>query len=143
MAQASLAPGRGTHYASDTQAIALASAVNVTADANGSWVEADWLALGKPFVVEMDTSTVTGTSVSIHIEIQGADDNSGTNTVTLGAFGEVVETNDDEIRYLELGPARKKFLRYRAVVSGTSPDMSAMDVTLRPANYKLSETRTA
>lgn len=137
MAQASLNPGVG-NFVADALAPVLADGSDIESTGNGSWVSVD-----RPWdvAVVMDTGTVTGTSVTVDVEIQAADDASGTNTVVLGSFATVTDADDDEERIL-VTQTHKPYMRYAATVSGTSP-VAPLTITVRDQDYHLSEGRTA
>lgn len=143
MAQSTLHPGTGTHYAKDTLAIKLLNLADVNADGQGSWVEVRWPTMGKPVQAELTCAAVTGTSVEANFILEAADDGSGNGLVAVGGFDVIDENDDNATRRLVVGPVRKRYMRVKYLVAGTTPVVNDVTVTLRPADYKLDDGRTA
>lgn len=129
-------------YVKDTLALALRAAaeaaITSATTTTGAWVES-----GFPgdVVVEVNTGTLTGTSVTVDIEIQGADDNSGTNTVSYGQFAQFTETDDDLELFLD-ACIKKNFVRAVIVTGGTVTSVDPV-IVVRDADYHHDGSRTA
>jgi hypothetical protein len=137
MAQASLNPGVGT-FVKDMLAPELQDGSNVTATANGAWVEVNrvW-----ECVVVLETGTVTGTTVVCDVAIVAADDSSGTNPVTIGEFVTLAEGDDDVTKFL-YARITKPWVRAEYTVSGSSP-VVPLTITVRDTDYHLDEDNSA
>jgi hypothetical protein len=133
-----LTRGVGT-WVKDTEAVELADGSNITATGTGSWVEALYPGV---VIVEATTGTCTGTSVVCDVEIQAADDSSGTNPVSLGTFATIDEDSDDETRVLVVELLGKPYVRYSATVAGSTP-VVPLTIVLRDKDYHQSDARTA
>ena len=98
MAQATRTPGPGTTI-EDANAAVLAAVADVSADVAVSWVQVD-----RPCDVVV-VATLAGVAAGVtgfDIEVVGADDSSGTNTVSYGHFDAIDGTSDNETRYLDV-----------------------------------------
>ncbi len=97
MAQATRTPGPGTTI-EDASATTLITSAAHAADVAVSWQQVD-----RPgHVVVVTTLGVIASDVSAtDIEIVGADDSSGTNTISYGHFDAIGPSDDSQTRYLE------------------------------------------
>ncbi len=102
----------------------------VTTSATGAWVEVNY---AWDAVAVVDIGAVTGTSVLIDIEVQGADDAAALNLVSFGKFDTIDESSDGEKRVLHLG-GLKAFMRVDVVVAGSTPS-GVIPVHIRPAGH--------
>lgn len=120
---------------SDSLALALNDGGASTTSEAGSagWVAAEW-----PDGVaqaEVALGTCTGTSVIAFIEIQSADDNTGTNKRVVGVVGPITEASDD-VTYRVPIYANDPYVRcYVNIATGTSPSITPT-VTLREKHYQ-------
>lgn len=137
MAQAFLGPNSGS-LVRDALAPELVNEAALAASQDDAWVQVDFIG---PVAWHAVTGAVTGTSVVCDIEIQGADDNSGTNTVSYGRFGTITEADDSETRVLET-TVFKKWVRASTVVAGTTPVIPVV-VTGRQIHDRRSDARSA
>jgi len=103
----------------------------------GSWVEVNFPA---DLVAVMELGAQAA-SVDLDVEIQGADDTSGTNLVSYGHFDSVDANDDNEDRFLSV-QVYKPYVRAVAIEAG-SADAVIDKVTLRPSSHWLGNTRTA
>jgi hypothetical protein len=110
----------------------------VVASVTGSWVEVNF---PMEVVAVAEVGAVTGTGVTVDIEVQGADDASGTNLVSYGKFDTITESDDNEDRVLSIS-AFKRYVRVDIVAAGTSPS-AAVRVVLRPKDWERGNTRSA
>jgi hypothetical protein len=96
MAQATRTTGPGT-LIRDALAPVLKATGDVSADETGSWVQVD-----RPCDVQviMELGTIAAGVTGFDVEIQGADDSSGTNTVSYGRFATLTGADDNETRVL-------------------------------------------
>lgn len=99
MAQATRTPGPGTTIEDANAVELIAAASSKSANVSASWKQVD-----RPgHVVVVTTLGAIGNSVTgFDIEIQGADDSSGTNPVSYGFFDKITGSSDNETRYLEM-----------------------------------------
>lgn len=134
MAQASLTPGPGT-FVEDALAPELADGSTVSADTTNDWVSVD-----RPWdcVVVLETATVTGTGTAV-VRIQAADDDSGTNTVTLGVFE--LAADDDDAELIQVVSTHKPYMRADFDVTGTIGIPAT--ITVRDKTYHQADDRTA
>lgn len=137
MAQAFLGPNSGS-LVRDALAPELVNETALAASQDDAWVEVQRVGPVAWFAV---TGTVTGTSVVCDIEIQGADDNVGTNTVSYGKFDTITEADDAATRVLETN-VFKPWVRASTVISGTTPVIPVV-VTGRQIHDRRSDARTA
>jgi predicted secreted protein len=122
-------PGPGT-YVQDALAASLYNAtISSATTTNGSWVEVEF---PHDVAVEVVTGTLTGASATIDIEVQGADTNSGTNTVSYGRFKRLTDA-DDVVRRVMQAKVYKKWMRVVIITAGT--------VTSFPLTIKVREPR--
>lgn len=135
MAQASLNPGVGT-FVKDERAPVLANGSTVSTTSTGSWVKVD-----RPWdcAIVLGTGTVTGTG-SVEVEILAADDNSGTNPVSLGKFS-TVAFDDDDLERILIVSTHKPYMQASYVATGTV-GLPAV-ITVRDKDFHLSEGRSA
>ena len=128
-------PGPGT-FVADALAPELFDGTEQTSSTDGSWVE-----VSRPEVVAVwaDTATMGGTGVTVDIEIEAADDASGTNAHVVGKFDTLTEASDDELHTI-IVESYKPYMRARSVIAGTSPS-SYVTVTVRDKDYHQSSAR--
>lgn len=114
MAQATRTVGPGT-LVRDANAPTLQATGNVSSDTTGSWVQVD-----RPCDVQvvMDLGTIASGVTGFDVEVQGADDSSGTNTVSYGRFDTVGASDDDTTRVLHAS-VYKPYMRAVMDHSGT------------------------
>lgn len=137
MPQAFLGSNPGTNI-KDALEPELNDSTAETASDTGAWTEVNFPG---EVVAVVDVGAVTGTSVTVDIEVEGADDDSGTNAVSLGKFDTITDASDDEVRILALR-GWKRFMRADIVVAGTSPS-AVVPVVLRPKDYLQGDGATA
>lgn len=137
MAQSFLGPNSGS-LVRDALAPVLVNEAALAASQDDAWVEVQRVGAVAWFA---ETGTVTGTSVVCDIEIQGADDASGTNLVSYGKFATITEADDDAVRVLET-MVFKPYVRASTVVSGTTP-VIPVTVKGRQIHDRRSDARTA
>lgn len=137
MSQLYLGPGPG-NTVEDTLAAELLDGSNITATGQGSWVKVNRV---EEVVAVLTTGACTGTSVTCDIEVEAADDSSGTNTVSLGKFDTLTEASDSVEKFLPLR-VFKPWIRASYVVAGTTPVVPAT-LKVRDRDYHLSEERSA
>lgn len=114
----------------------------------GSWDAAEtvtgpWVEVPIPAEVSIEAviGTVTGGDTNLSIEIQGADDSSGTNLVSYGKFDDIAAGDSNEVRYLQ-ARVYKKYVRAVGVSVGAAV-VAAATVTVRQPHYQRVESRTA
>lgn len=133
-----LDPGAGT-VVQDATAATILTLANATTDATAT----AWTAV--PFTWEHSVvfavGAVTGTSVVCDVQVEAADDSSGTNSIILGKFATVDENDDNTDRVLEVSNS-KAYMRAIAWISGTSPDVTGT-VKVREKHDRRSGSRTA
>ncbi len=137
MAQATRTPGPGTTI-EDALAAELQAVGNVSGDVTGSWVQVDRPA---HVAVVATLGTIASGVTGVDIEVQGADDNSGTNTVSYGRFDTIGASDDDTTRYLE-AVVHKSYMRVVIDHSGTGNASVGVKVHGIPHKGR-SNTRTA
>lgn len=133
-----LDPGAGT-VVRDAKAATILTLTTASSDQTAT----AWTAV--PFTWEhsvfLDVGAVTGTSVVCDVQVEAADDSSGTNSVVLGKFATVDENDDNTSRVLEVSNS-KQYMRAIAYISGTTPSVTAT-VKVREKHDRRSDTRTA
>jgi len=97
MAQATRTPGPGTTIKDALAATLITSAAHA-ADVAVAWVQVD---RPSSVVVVTTLGAISSDVSATDIEIVGADDSSGTNTVSDGHFDAIGPSDDSETRYLE------------------------------------------
>ena len=137
MAQATRTPGPGTTI-EDANAVELIAVADKSANVTASWKQVD-----RPgHVVVVTTLGAIGNSVTgFDIEIQGADDSSGTNPVSYGFFDKITGSSDNETRYLEM-VVHKPYMAAVATYAG-SGSVNVGTKVHAIAHKARSETRTA
>jgi len=108
----------------------------INANATGSAVQVDF-----PHdvqVVATVTGAVTGTTPTLDIEVQGADDSGfTTNVVSYGRFGQLVTADQNSAKsHVLQARVYKKYMRIKSVVGGTSPVFTTTKVVVRPREYQ-------
>lgn len=115
-------------YVRDANAPELINATQ-TSSTTGSWVR---VPQPGPCTIHLDTGTITGTTPTCIIEVQGADDDSGTGIVSFGQFPSLDGSDDDTEAQLN-AHVYKKYLRAKTTIAGTSPSFE-LDLHVRLAN---------
>jgi alpha-D-ribose 1-methylphosphonate 5-phosphate C-P lyase len=103
--------------------------LNAAGTTNGTAVEVLW-----PGDVQfyLTTATVTGSSPTMTVLIQGADDSGfTTNVVDIGAF-DAVGDEDNAVKQLGSLFVDKRYVRARVALAGTSPVYTGSTVTMVP-----------
>lgn len=136
MAQASLTPGPGT-FVEDALAPVLADGTNIDATAAQGWVAVD-----RPWdcVVVLEPGTIAGTSGTVDVEIQAADDDSGTNAVTLGSFAQL-DQDDDGVERILVVSTHKPYMQAVVTIGGDAETPAV--ITVRDKTYHQADDRTA
>lgn len=137
MAQATRTPGPGITI-EDALAAELQAVGNVSADVAATWVQVD---RPSDATVVATLGAIASGVTGLDIEVLGADDNSGTNTVSYGHFDAITGSNDNETRYLDV----TVYKSYMAVVIDHSGSGTAsVGVKVHAIAHRgLSNTRTA
>lgn len=92
--------------------------------------------------VELVTGAITGTGVTVDVEVEGSDlSDFSAGVVSYGRFAGITETNDSETRYLQ-ARAYKQFMRVDVTVAGTSPS-APLTVKVRTPHDRRTPDRTA
>ena len=110
-----------------------------TISTTGSWVR-----VPQPGNVSfhLDTGTITGTNPTCIIEVQGADDSSGTGIVSYGQFPSLDGSDDDTEAYLD-AYVSKSYVRATTTLAGTTPSFE-LDLHVRlPHDRRVRGGRTA
>lgn len=91
------------------------TAITSATTTNGTWTNVKF-----PFAcsVFLETGTMAGTSSTCDVEIQEADDSSGTNAVTVGHFSQLTEADDNVTKRLN-ARVHKPYMRAVIVTAGT------------------------
>tara|TARA_B100000287_G_scaffold303643_1_gene286799 strand:- start:732 stop:1142 length:411 start_codon:yes stop_codon:yes gene_type:complete len=136
MAQATRTVGPGT-IINDANAPTLQATGNVSADTTGSWVQVD-----RPcdVQIEMALGTIGGSVTGFDVEIQGADDSSGTNTVSYGRFDTVAHTDDDTTRRMA-AHVYKPYMR--AVMDHSGSGNVGVTIKVRTTHNQVTDSTTA
>ena len=114
----------------DSNYMLYASTAAVTADANGDAFDRLWFP-HTPVVAKLAvTGTISGTSPTLDVKIQGTDDG-GTNWVDIKSFPQVTGT-DGAIKYIRFLCPYKQ-LRAVIDVGGTSPSYGSIQCSIVPA----------
>lgn len=106
---------------------------------NGTWKESG---LPGEVSVELVTGTLSGSAATIDVEIQGADTNGGTNTVTYGRFSQLTEADGSLTLYLQ-ARVYKPYVRAVIITGGTTVTSVPLVVTLREPHDRRTVSRTA
>lgn len=125
-------PGTMVH---DASVPALVATATVTANIAASWVQT-----GRANVKRVRlqvTGTVSGTSPTLDVVIQAADDGSGTNAVTLGRFTQSTATGVN--KYIDVD-CQKPYMAAVVTVGGTSPSFAGTTVTVEEERYQRTAT---
>lgn len=91
------------------------TAITSNTTTNGDWTEVKHPA---EVAIEVATGTQTGTDLTVDIEIQGADDDSGTNSVSYGRFA-TLDDDDDDVRRILNARVYKPYMR-AVIITDTS-----------------------
>lgn len=103
------------------------STLNSAGTTNGTAHEIGWSGLTQFY---LQSATATGTSPTLDVELQGADDSGfTTNVVSLGRFAQV--TTATAVRQLAVH-VDKRYVRARVVVGGTTPSFASSTLTPVP-----------
>ena len=115
-------------YVTDANAPELADGSNITATGTGSWTY-----VGSPGHVAFraETGSVTGTSVTCDVEVEIADDSSGTNARSVGVFQRLTEADDNVDRFLQ-AYVDESYARVSYTVAGTSPVIPLTVTAVQP-----------
>lgn len=125
-------PGTMVH---DASVPALVATATVTANIAASWVQT-----GRANVKRVRlqvTGTVSGTSPTLDVVIQAADDSSGTNAVTLGRFTQSTATGVN--KFIDVD-CQKPYMAAVVTVGGTSPSFAGTTVTVEEERYQRTAT---
>lgn len=137
MPQAFLGANPGTQI-KDASAPALLDNADVTGDVTGTAVAVNFP--GRVAVLA-ELTAVNGTTVTLDLEVQGADDESFTeNVVSLGHFDSIAEGDEGETRVLTVH-AWKPWMR--VVATETNLTDTDITVTVVPADHLTGNTRSA
>lgn len=91
--------------------------------------------------IKLATSTVTGTTPTLNVEIQGSDSSTfASGVVSYGRFAQVTASNDT--RYLQVYHD-KRYIRASVVVGGTTPVFTGTTITPVPPHDKRTAATTA
>lgn len=130
----------GTLVSDSLAAELLNTTVASAGTVNGTAVEVPYPA---EVAVELATGTVTGTTVTFDVEIQGADDSGfTTNVVSYGRFATLTEASDNVTRYLE-ARVYKRYMRARHITAGTTPSVPVVIKVREPHYQRVNATRSA
>ena len=111
---------------------------NITASGNSGWLD---IGMIKECQAHLEIGTVTGTSPTLDLEIQIADDSSGNGSEVIAIFGQVGDNDDTEAKIEKLC-IDKRYVRAVYVAGGTSPVFPAT-LTLRTAMDHYNDSRSA
>src|SRR5215207_7285594 len=120
--------------------LATGATLNAAGTTNGTAVE-----IAKPgdVTVYINTSTVTGTTPTLQVTIQGADDSGfTTNVVSIGAFpvtsgSAAAQSSIERKLSTYIG---KRYVRAAVTLGGTSPVYTGTTITVRERNDRRNQT---
>ncbi len=109
----------------------LANAATIGANGSGAGVDVGQVAGFDGGLVEfrMWVGTVTGTTPTLDLKIEESDNDSAYSTVA--TFAQVAGTKTTKNQYQAVGVVRKRYLRYTATVSGTTPSFTGVTIYCR------------
>ena len=136
MAQATRTTGPGT-LIRDALAPVLKATGDVSADETGSWVQVD-----RPCEVQviLELGTIAAGVTGFDVEIQGADDSSGTNTVSYGRFATLTGADDNETRVLHAS-VYKPYMR--SVIDHSGSGACGTTIKVRQPHDRKTDSTTA
>ena len=144
MSQADLGPGPGNFVKDTLVPVLIGTAVagsgdptkeDLTATTTVDYQKVNYL--WDAAVAVLETAAADGTSVTVDVELFAADDSSGTNAVSLGAFRTLTEADDTTRLTLQVR-ILKPYVGAVATVAGTSPSVHT-SVVLRDKDFRISD----
>jgi len=116
------------------------STLNSAGSTNGTAVDLHW---PREVQVRIETSAVTGTSPTLDVTIQGADDSGfSSGVVDICKFPQIGD-EDDATKVIDGVFIDKQYVRAVVVVGGTSPVYTSSTCTLHDPGYQRVRTQTA
>lgn len=129
-------PGTLVHDA----AIPALSSGTFTTTTNGAWVSTGQVNVKR--IRLQVAGAVTGTTPTLDVAIQAADDGSGTNTVTLGRFSQSTAVVASPGKFIDVD-GQKPFMRAVLTITGTTPSFGGVTVSVEEERYLRTNTDTA
>jgi hypothetical protein len=116
----------------DAAVTALQATATITTTANGAWINT-----GRANVKRIRlqaTGAVSGSAHTLDVEIQAADDSSGTNTVSLGKFTQTTATLGTTSKYLDVD-VQKPWVR-AVLTMGSTSSFAGVTITVEEERYQ-------
>jgi|GEM_PF-5422332 len=107
----------------------LADGTALVATGNSGWLD---IGMVKECIAHMAHVAITGTTPTMDVIIEIADDSSGTGAETIFAFGQVVGTDDNTESKSRTLDIDKRYVKATWTIAGTTPSF-ASTMTLRSA----------